>query len=123
MHPFLPESHLDNASLPRSIDLYTVARLTEQDSPSPSVPAPAKEAAPAPAASRGTQRARGGPASRGGRYYPRGGKTTAPREGQNGEATEDAAGEPRKRCESYHDYRIWPFLNVAPLLFSTLGNE
>ncbi|KAI0335316.1 hypothetical protein GY45DRAFT_1317252 [Cubamyces sp. BRFM 1775] len=62
---------------------------------SPSPAAPAKEAAPAPAPTRGTQKSRGGPASRGGRYYQRGGKS-APREKENGEAaTEDA--EPKKR--------------------------
>lgn len=79
--------------------------LNPDDSSRPSTPAPASaKAAPAPAApapTRGTQKARGGPASRGGRYYPRGGKSSAPRENQNGEgAVEEGAEAPRKRCTS-----------------------
>lgn len=72
--------------------------------PSTPAAAPAKSAA-APAAqppTRGAQRGRAGPASRGGRYYQRGGKS-ASRENQNGDVTaEDPSGDaPRKRC-AYH---------------------
>ena len=63
---------------------------------SPTPAAPAKQAAAAaPAPTRGTQKPRGGPASRGGRYYQRGGKS-APRDKENAEATGDDS-EPRKR--------------------------
>ncbi|CDO75251.1 hypothetical protein BN946_scf184967.g4 [Trametes cinnabarina] len=62
---------------------------------SPSPATPAKEAAPAPAPTRGTQKSRGGPASRGGRYYQRGGKS-APRDKENGEAAAEDS-EPKKR--------------------------
>ncbi|KAI0078917.1 hypothetical protein K474DRAFT_1770690 [Panus rudis PR-1116 ss-1] len=63
------------------------ALLEDDEASRPSTPpaAPKKDAAPAPPApTRGTNRARGGPASRGGRYYQRGGKS-APRE-ENGAA-------------------------------------
>ena len=78
--------HLDDASRPAS----------------PSPAAPAKQTpAPAPAATRGTQKAaRGGPASRGGRYYQRGGKSsgTTPDAAATAEnAEENANAEPRKR--------------------------
>lgn len=83
------------------------AALLEDDSSSPSTPAPAaKPAAATPAsaaATRGnTQKSRGGPASRGGRYYQRGGgKASGPRDGQNGDvAADDATGDvPRKRFD------------------------
>ncbi|KAI0374212.1 hypothetical protein BV20DRAFT_490954 [Pilatotrama ljubarskyi] len=74
--------------------------LLDEDASRPAspAPAPAKEAAPAPAPStRGTQKSRGGPASRGGRYYQRGGKS-APREKENGEAAAEDS-EPRKRAD------------------------
>ncbi|KAI0639359.1 hypothetical protein C8Q77DRAFT_1080778 [Trametes polyzona] len=75
--------------------------LLDEDASRPASPspAPAKAAAPAAAApsTRGTQKSRGGPASRGGRYYQRGGKS-APREKENGDvAAEDS--EPRKRAD------------------------
>ena len=55
--------------------------LEDASRPASPSPAPVKEAAPAPAPStRGTQKPRGGPASRGGRYYQRGGKSAAPKE-------------------------------------------
>ncbi|KAI0825175.1 hypothetical protein BC628DRAFT_297690 [Trametes gibbosa] len=72
--------------------------LLDEDASRPASPtsAPAKVAAPTPApATRGTQKSRGGPASRGGRYYQRGGKS-APRE--NGEVAGDDS-EPRKRAD------------------------
>ncbi|KAI1797840.1 hypothetical protein LXA43DRAFT_1088908 [Ganoderma leucocontextum] len=75
--------------------------LLDDDASRPASPASAaatKQAAPTPAPTRGTQKPRGGPASRGGRYYQRGGKS-APRDKENAEATEDASGEPRKRAE------------------------
>ncbi|PIL32006.1 hypothetical protein GSI_06710 [Ganoderma sinense ZZ0214-1] len=75
--------------------------LLDEDASRPASPSPAaatKQAAPAPAPTRGTQKPRGGPASRGGRYYQRGGKS-APRDKENAEAPEDASGEPRKRAE------------------------
>jgi len=48
----------------------------DDDVPSAPAPAPKQEApaAAAPARGTGTQKSRGGPASRGGKYYPRGGK-------------------------------------------------
>ncbi|CAL1695924.1 unnamed protein product [Somion occarium] len=65
----------------------------------PAAPAP-KESAPTTAApTRGGTRGRGGPASRGGRYYQRGGKSSVTRE-EGGEATADdgaAEGEVRGR--------------------------
>ncbi|THH19859.1 hypothetical protein EW146_g1385 [Bondarzewia mesenterica] len=69
-----------------------------EDTSRPSSPAPAaKTAAPAPAPSRGAPKSRG-PASRGGRYYQRGGK--APRDTQNQEAVvEDVPAEGKKRFE------------------------
>lgn len=63
---------------------------------SPTPAAPAKQAAPTPAPTRGTQKPRGGPASRGGRYYQRGGKS-APRDKENAEVAEDGSAEPKKR--------------------------
>lgn len=75
--------------------------LLDEDASRPASPSPAaanKQATPAPAPTRGTQKPRGGPASRGGRYYQRGGKS-APRDKENAEAAEDASGEPRKRAE------------------------
>lgn len=76
------------------------ALLEDDASSRPSTPAPApakKETpAPAPAPARGTQKPRGGPAARGGRYYQRGAKTSAPRENQNGEAAAEDGAEPRK---------------------------
>ena len=82
--------HLDDASRPAS----------------PSPAAPAKQTpAPAPAATRGTQKAaRGGPASRGGRYYQRGGKP-APRDKENAEVAGDDS-EPKKRGMSTPDAPI-----------------
>lgn len=69
---------------------------TPAAAPAPVAPAPAATGAPAP--TRGTQRGRGGPASRGGRYYQRGGAKAAPREGQeNGD--DAAAGDAPKRSE------------------------
>ncbi|KAI0757040.1 hypothetical protein C8Q80DRAFT_74265 [Daedaleopsis nitida] len=66
---------------------------------SPTPAAPAKQAAPAPAPTRGgAQKPRGGPASRGGRYYQRGGKT-APRDKENAEVTGEDGGEPKKRAD------------------------
>lgn len=93
---------------PLSPSCFFIVRPTVpplDDAARPPTPPSAKQAAaaaPAPS-TRGTQKARGGPAARGGRYYPRGGKPGAPRENQNGDvATEDAAGEaPRKRCTSF----------------------
>ncbi|OBZ80047.1 Uncharacterized protein C16A3.08c [Grifola frondosa] len=75
--------------------------LLEEDSSRPSTPAPApakEAAAPTPAATRGSRGGRGGPASRGGRYYQRGGKS-APREKENQEGAEDSTAEPKKRFE------------------------
>jgi len=73
---------------------------TDDEPSSQSTPAPAsKEAAPTTGAPTRPQRGRGGPASRGGRYYQRGGKPSAP-QGEGGEgATEEAGGEPKKRFE------------------------
>ncbi|KAI0936298.1 hypothetical protein AcW1_000575 [Taiwanofungus camphoratus] len=77
------------------------ALLEDEDASRPSspvsAPAPPKAAAPAPATSaRGTQRGRGGPASRGGRYYQRGGKPL--RENQDTvDETAAADGEAPKR--------------------------
>ncbi|KAI0348006.1 hypothetical protein BDW22DRAFT_1350134 [Trametopsis cervina] len=82
------------------------ALLDENESSSPSAaPAAVKPAAAAPAAAaaptRGAPRGRGGAAARGGRYYQRGGKSSGPREGQNGDiAADEAAGDaPRKRFD------------------------
>ncbi|KAL4243537.1 RNA binding protein HABP4/SERBP1-like protein [Abortiporus biennis] len=74
--------------------------LLEEDSSRPSSPAPAAKqaaAAAAPTNPARTQRGRGGPASRGGRYYSRGGKSGAPRE-ENGDAA-DESGEPKRRFD------------------------
>jgi len=63
---------------------------TPADSPAPAAP---EAAAPAPAPARGTQKPRGGPAGRGGKYYQRGGGTPkSPRE--NG--AEDSAEKPKR---------------------------
>jgi len=63
-----------------------------------STPAPPKEAAAAPApATRGNQRGKPGPASRGGRYYSRGGKKpSSPQEKENQEAADETTGESKK---------------------------
>ncbi|KAH9944421.1 uncharacterized protein BXZ73DRAFT_96909 [Epithele typhae] len=77
--------------------------LLDDDASRPASPSPAataKQAAPAataPAARDGAQKTRGGPASRGGRYYQRGGKT-APRDKENAEAAGDDS-EPKKRVD------------------------
>ncbi|KAI0704854.1 hypothetical protein BC835DRAFT_1410187 [Cytidiella melzeri] len=75
---------------------------SSEPAPAPASTKPAGSDAPAAAApARGAQKGRGGPASRGGRYYQRGGKSAAPREGQNGEvAADEATGDaPRKRFD------------------------
>lgn len=63
------------------------AILDAEDASRPSSPAPppAKEAAPPapPAPTRGTQKPRGGPAARGGKYYARGGSKSGPRDTGN----------------------------------------
>ncbi|KAI0724508.1 hypothetical protein C8T65DRAFT_626727 [Cerioporus squamosus] len=75
--------------------------LLDDDASRPASPTPAasaKQAAPTPAPTRGTQKPRGGPASRGGRYYQRGGKS-APRDKENAEVAEDPSAEPKKRAD------------------------
>ncbi|TFK41115.1 hypothetical protein BDQ12DRAFT_720825 [Crucibulum laeve] len=66
--------------------------------PSSPPPAPAKEAAPAPPApARGSQKPRGGPAARGGKYYARGGKSAPKDASQNLNAEEPVVdGQQRK---------------------------
>lgn len=78
-------------------DITDLCSYTEDASrpASPTPTAPAKQAAPTPAPTRGTQKPRGGPASRGGRYYQRGGKS-APRDKENADV-EDPSAEPKKR--------------------------
>ncbi|GBE78285.1 hypothetical protein BKA93DRAFT_793938 [Sparassis latifolia] len=77
------------------------AILEDEDASQPSTPAPAPataDASASPAPTRGTQRGRGGPASRGGRYYQRGGKSAPSGEKENQDSAEDtAAGEAPKR--------------------------
>lgn len=68
-----------------------------------SPPPPASQAPPAPPApARGTQKPRGGPAARGGKYYARGGATKPPSKdanpNQNG-VEEPIAGEGQRRCK------------------------
>ncbi|KIP11998.1 hypothetical protein PHLGIDRAFT_27613 [Phlebiopsis gigantea 11061_1 CR5-6] len=79
------------------------ALLEDDTSSRPSTPAPAQAAASpaaaAPAPTRGTQKSRGGPAARGGRYYQRGGKPSAPKENQNGDVAAEDGAEPRKRFD------------------------
>ncbi|PSR72368.1 hypothetical protein PHLCEN_2v11711 [Hermanssonia centrifuga] len=76
------------------------ALLDDDESSRSATPAAPKETTPVAAApTRGTQRGRGGPAARGGRYYQRGGKPTAARENQNGEAVEEGGEAPKKRFE------------------------
>ncbi|EMD41830.1 hypothetical protein CERSUDRAFT_79455 [Gelatoporia subvermispora B] len=78
------------------------ALLEDETSSRPSTPvskpAPAKDAAPAPApATRGGQRGKAGPASRGGRYYQRGGKKpSSPQEKENQETNEETTDAPKK---------------------------
>ena len=74
------------------------------DSPAPEAPQAAAAAAavatPTPAPTRGTQKNRGGPAARGGKYYQRGGG--APRPPRENGADDSAAGgteRPKRTCE------------------------
>ncbi|KAF5374991.1 hypothetical protein D9758_000244 [Tetrapyrgos nigripes] len=71
------------------------ALLDEAADSRPASPPPKAPAAPAPASTRGTnQKSRGGPASRGGKYYARGGaKSTQARDGPTDDSAEPA---PRK---------------------------
>ncbi|PCH33588.1 hypothetical protein WOLCODRAFT_22099 [Wolfiporia cocos MD-104 SS10] len=79
------------------------ALLDEENASRAASPAPTsapKQAAPAPTApTRGAQRGRSGPASRGGRYYQRGGKPTASRENQAAEEPAAEGEAPKKRFE------------------------
>jgi plasminogen activator inhibitor 1 RNA-binding protein len=73
------------------------AVLDAEDNSRPSSPAPKASATPAAAPSaRGTQKPRGGPASRGGKYYARGGKP-APKDGPQN--TEDPTDLPPRKFE------------------------
>ncbi|EGO05232.1 hypothetical protein SERLA73DRAFT_164788, partial [Serpula lacrymans var. lacrymans S7.3] len=76
------------------------ALLDEDDSP-PAAPVASKDAPqPAPDAARDTQKSRGGPASRGGRYYARGGGSGNPSAGRERQGTAEEptlGGEDAKR--------------------------
>jgi len=77
------------------------ALLDDDDAPKSAniTPAPNQDAPAAPAPARGSQRSRGGPASRGGKYYQRGGgKSAAPRD-ENGDIAEGDADAPKKRFD------------------------
>ncbi|KAJ3475669.1 hypothetical protein NLI96_g11690 [Meripilus lineatus] len=80
------------------------ALLEDNESSRPSSPTPAtksKTDAPAAAPAKTNQRSRG-PASRGGRYYQRGGKAAAPKDSEGADAAEETPGDgPRKRCSSF----------------------
>jgi len=106
-----------SSSLSSSISILTSFHLSAQDASRPSTPAqpPAAEAPPAPPANpRGNQKQRGGPAARGGKYYPRGGANkSAPKDAnlnQNG-VEEPAAPEGQRRCMfvTFH-------IHITPLL-------
>src|SRR5262245_7755407 len=71
-------SHLSNAAEDTSRP-PTPAPKPAKDSPAP----------PAPPASRGAQRGRGGPASRGGKYYQRGGRS-GPKESPSANPPEES---------------------------------
>lgn len=93
----------------------------------PATPAPVKKeeptAAPAAAAARGTAtRGRGGPASRGGKYYPRGGKPQS--KDASAPVTEDA--DATKKCASsffcifsVNSHQILPQSTVASPVMET----
>jgi hypothetical protein len=74
---------------------------------SPAPPPPSQDSPQAPS-TRGTQKARGGPASRGGRYYPRGGK---PRESNNEEPAANANTQKKCQCPC----RSFPSSHLTPL--------
>ena len=86
------------ADQPNLQQLTNVLCVFSDDASRPASPAPAaaeKQAAPTSTPARGTGKTRGGPASRGGRYYQRGGKA-APRDKENAEVAADDS-EPKKR--------------------------
>lgn len=76
--------------------------LLDAEEPSSTSTPPTKPAAKAPQSSttpanRGSQKTRGGPASRGGKYYPRGGGARQPPRDSNQTGTDEAVGgEPKK---------------------------
>ncbi|PPR06893.1 hypothetical protein CVT24_011583 [Panaeolus cyanescens] len=69
--------------------------LLDDDAPEVA-PVVEKKEAPAPPPSRGTQKTRGGPASRGGKYYARGGR---PQASKDSPAAEDPAPEGQKKFD------------------------
>ncbi|KAF8640749.1 hypothetical protein AX17_000400 [Amanita inopinata Kibby_2008] len=76
---------------------FAILDAEDASRPSSPAPAPSKQASSPVAPSRGTQKSRGGPASRGGKYYPRGGAKSAPRDAnQNQNGVEEPTTEPRK---------------------------
>ncbi|KAJ8455081.1 hypothetical protein ONZ45_g19058 [Pleurotus djamor] len=72
------------------------ALLDDADNSRPSTPPPKAQEAPAPAATRGQQKSRGGPASRGGKYYNRGGARATPKDA-NG--VDEVPGEGQRRAD------------------------
>ena len=64
-------------------------------------PAPPAPAAAAPAPTRGTQKTRGGPAARGGKYYQRGGGTARPPRENGAEDSAGGAERPKRTCELF----------------------
>lgn len=80
--------------------------ITDEDASRPSTPVSKPAAAKADSApgapTRGTQKTRGGPASRGGRYYQRGGKssTQATQDGAEDPAPSGEGDAPKRKCES-----------------------
>lgn len=64
---------------------FAILDAEDASRPSSPAPAPAKEEAPPapPAPTRGTQKPRGGPAARGGKYYARGGAKSGPKDSGN----------------------------------------
>lgn len=92
----------------------------DEDASRPSTPVakppPTKDAAATPAPSRGSQRGRTGPASRGGRYYQRGGKASQTQDG-----AEEPAAEGEKKCKwplcrVFVDLMIYLLLSHVPLV-------
>lgn len=91
----------------------------DQDSSRPASPAPAKPAAapaaPAPAAPRGQQKPKASPASRGGKYYARGGKPAA-KDGSAAPAAEDAPVDGQKKCMFTFLY-FYPIRSNSSIVF------
>ena len=76
--------------------------ISAEDSSRPATPAASKaqaapqQAAQAPAANRNQQKTRGGPAARGGKYYPRGGGKQGPKD--SAPVNEDGPVPEGKKC-------------------------